>query len=135
MAVPSQHYSPSVASKNECSKKPALLEKVFFAASVPLPTSLCGFELAQEGMHGVRITEGAGWEGSCGDRLVQPSAEGSALVWVINCNSWALYGRRLIQLKTEVCWVPSLVLKTGQDCIACAHLCFWNRKGGVREEK
>jgi len=40
VAVPSHRYSLSVASKKECSKKPGLLE-VFFAASVPLSTSLC----------------------------------------------------------------------------------------------
>lgn len=79
-------------------------------------------ELAWEGIHRVRITAGARWEGSCGDNLVQPSAEGRALV--ISCNSWALCGRQLIQLKKRVCWVPILVLKMGQDCIACNHLVF-----------
>lgn len=59
------------------------------------------FELAREGMHGVRITEGARLEGSCGDHLVQPSAEGGALA--VSCNSWDLRGRQLIQLKKRAC--------------------------------
>lgn len=31
-------------------------------------------------------------------------------------------------------WAPIWVLKTGQGCIACCRLCFWNRKVTVRGE-
>jgi len=56
-------------------------------------------------------------EGRHRGRLLQPSAEGRALVWVTSCDSGALCGRQVIQLKKGVCWVPILVLKTGQDRI------------------
>lgn len=64
---------PVCSAKNERSKKPALLEKVFFAASVPLSSSLCGF------------TNGVSWhgKGSTGSGSQQgPGGKGAVeIIW------------------------------------------------------
>lgn len=135
VAVPSQHYSPSVASKNECSEKLDLLEKVFFAASVPLSTSLCecrnGLSWHGRGYMGSGSWKAPVWKGAV--EIAWSSLQLKAGPWfgLSAVALGSLWQRGDPAEKEGVQGTdPSAQNGAGLHWL----LCFWNRKDGVRAE-